>query len=119
MFQNTELNSSKIDRYSLIEQSENCSNYKKALKCIALKYAQNLPKILPGISLKFHILCFPVFLLCLHYALKLPAILSIDMENLSNDCSIRVFHCRQGDCFIREYLSKEVFAMHLSAFFCS
>ena len=29
MFQNTELNSSKIDRYSLIEQSVKCSNCKK------------------------------------------------------------------------------------------
>ena len=45
--------------------------------------------MLPGISLKFHLLCFSVFLLCLHYAPKLPKILSIVM---GTDCSIRVFH---------------------------
>ena len=42
---------------------------------------KNLPKMLPGISQKFHLLCFSVFLLCLHYAPKLPTILSIVMEN--------------------------------------
>ena len=41
---------------------------------------KNLPKMLPGISQKFHLLCFSVFLLCLHYAYKLPTILSIVME---------------------------------------
>ena len=29
---------------------------------------KSLPKMLPGISQKFHLLCFSVFLLCLHYA---------------------------------------------------
>ena len=41
---------------------------------------KNLPKMLPGISQKFHLLCFSVFLLCLHYAPKLPTIFSIVME---------------------------------------
>jgi len=55
---------------------------------------KNLPKMLPGISQKFHLLYFSVFLLCLHYTPKLPTILSIVLENLklTNDCSIRVFH---------------------------
>ena len=53
---------------------------------------KNLPKMLQEISLKFHLLCFSVFLLFLHYALKWLTILSIVMENISNDCSIRVFH---------------------------
>ena len=43
---------------------------------------KNLPKILSGISHKFHLLCFSVFLLCLHYSPKLPTILSIVMEKL-------------------------------------
>ena len=38
---------------------------------------KNLSKMLPEISPKFHLLCFSVFLLCLHYATKLPTILSI------------------------------------------
>ena len=42
---------------------------------------KNLPKMLPGISQKFHLSCFSVFLLCLHYAPKLPTILSIVLEN--------------------------------------
>ena len=55
---------------------------------------KNLPKMLPGISQKFHLLCFSssVFLLCLHFAPKLPTILSIVMEIISNDFSIRVFY---------------------------
>ena len=32
---------------------------------------KNLPKMLPGISQKLHLLCFSVFLSCLHYAPKL------------------------------------------------
>ena len=43
---------------------------------------KNLPKMLPGIFLKIHLLCFSVFLLCLHYTPKLPIILSIVMKNL-------------------------------------
>ena len=43
---------------------------------------KKLPKMLTGISQKFHLLCFSVLLLCLHYAPKLPKILSIVIENL-------------------------------------
>ena len=39
MFQNAELNSSKIDWYSLTEQSVKYSNSKKALKCIAIAHS--------------------------------------------------------------------------------
>jgi len=46
-------------------------------KSIMLK---SLPKMLPGISPNFHLLCFSVFLLCLHYTPKLPKILSIVMK---------------------------------------
>jgi len=45
---------------------------------------KNLPKMLPGISQKFH-------LPCLHYAPNLPKILSIVMKIECTDCSIRVF----------------------------
>ena len=41
---------------------------------------KNLPKMLPGISQNVHLFCFSVFLLCLHYAPKLPSILSITMK---------------------------------------
>ena len=42
---------------------------------------KNLPKMLTGISQKFLLLCFSMFLLYLHYAPKLPTILSFVMEN--------------------------------------
>jgi len=96
MFQNTELNSSKIDRYSLIEQSENCSNYKKALKCIAHRPESNMLKICPK--------CFQEFPLNFTYyasqssyyvcimLLSCQQFSALTWKILSNDCSIKVFH---------------------------
>ena len=44
-------------------------------------FAQNASRNFPKISPKFPLLCFLVFLLCLHYAPKLPTILSFVMSN--------------------------------------
>ena len=43
---------------------------------------------------KFHLLCFSVFPLCLHYAPRLAALifLQLSWNILINECSIRVFH---------------------------
>ena len=56
-----------------------------------------------------------VFLLCLHYVPKLATFVTIVMEHLISECSIRVFQYN-NDCSIREYQSsKELCTMHLCA----
>ena len=74
---------------------------------------KKLPKMIPEISQKYHLLCFSVFPLCLHYAPKLPTILSIVMENSSTDCSIRIFHYKVT--VLLESIDLYM-AMHLSPF---
>ena len=71
---------------------------------------KNLPKMLPGISQKFHLLCFSVFLLCLHYTPKLITILSIGIENCKYWLT-RVFHYK-----VTVLLESIDLRMHLSAF---
>ena len=73
---------------------------------------KHLPKILPGISQKFHLLCFSVLLLCLHYAPKLPTI-------VMDKCKVMtaVFHYNVTVLLKSIDLRNYVYAMHLSAFF--
>ena len=73
---------------------------------------KNLPNMLPGISQKLRLLCFSVFLLCLHYAPKLPTIFSIVM---STDCPIRVFHYKVT-VLLESINLRSYCAMHLSTF---